>query len=88
MAFNRVRDACELGLTQFSLYGFSTENWGRASAEVSGLMDIFSTLFDRGIQALEPLGIRLKVVGARVAYRTTCLTRSIAPRPQQPTTTA
>ncbi len=65
VAFNRVRDACELGLTQFSLYGFSTENWGRASTEVSGLMDIFSTLFDRGIQALEPLGIRLKVVGAR-----------------------
>ncbi|KAA1249537.1 di-trans,poly-cis-decaprenylcistransferase [Mycobacterium simiae] len=65
VAFKRVRDACELGIEQLALFGFSTENWARTSAEVAGLMNVFSTLFDRGIEALAPLGIRLRVVGSR-----------------------
>jgi undecaprenyl diphosphate synthase len=65
VAFNRVRDACELGIEQLSLFGFSTENWARGSAEVAGLMNVFATLFDRGIEALGPYGIRLRVVGSR-----------------------
>lgn len=65
VAFRRVRDACELGIEQLSLFGFSTENWTRSASEIAGLMDVFAATFDRGIVALAPLGIRLKVVGSR-----------------------
>lgn len=65
VAFQRVLDACEFGIEQLSLFGFSTENWLREAAEVDGLMDVFVTQFDRGRTILAPLGIRLKVVGSR-----------------------
>jgi undecaprenyl diphosphate synthase len=65
VAFRRVRDARELGIEQLSLFGFSTENWTRSSDEIAGLMNVFAAAFDRGIVALAPLGIRLKVVGSR-----------------------
>ena len=35
----RLRDAAELGIEEFTVYSFSTENWSRPAAEVAGLME-------------------------------------------------
>lgn len=36
-----VEEAARLGLTQLTLYAFSTENWQRPRAEVAGLMQLY-----------------------------------------------
>ena len=38
----RLRDAAELGIKEFTVYSFSTENWSRPAEEVQGLMEMFS----------------------------------------------
>ncbi|WP_204801323.1 polyprenyl diphosphate synthase [Mycobacterium riyadhense] len=65
VAIKRVRDACELGIEQLSVFTLSTDNMMRSSDEVATLMTIMASLFDRGIELLGPWGIRLRVVGSR-----------------------
>ena len=62
----RLRDAAELGIEEFTVYSFSTENWSRPATEVQGLMDMFSDRIarespelDRGL--LQP---HKKLIGA------------------------
>ena len=38
----RLRDAAELGVEELTVFSFSTENWQRSPAEVSGLMQMFA----------------------------------------------
>ncbi|CAM4249653.1 Ditrans,polycis-undecaprenyl-diphosphate synthase ((2E,6E)-farnesyl-diphosphate specific) [Mycobacterium basiliense] len=65
VALKRVRDACELGIEQLSLFTFSVDNMMRSAEEVATLMSIMAALFDQGIQLLGPWGVRLRVVGSR-----------------------
>lgn len=65
VAIGRVRDACELGIEQVTLYSFSSENWLRPSAEIDGLMRVFAIEFDRAVEALEPWGVRIRMLGSR-----------------------
>jgi undecaprenyl diphosphate synthase len=65
VAILRARDACELGIEQLSLYSFSTENWSRPKAEVDGLMNVFGRNFDRAVEALEPCGVQIRLLGLR-----------------------
>ncbi|WP_425518481.1 polyprenyl diphosphate synthase [Mycobacterium spongiae] len=65
VAIQRVLDACELGIEQLSLFGFSSDNMKRSSAEVASVMQIVATQFDRGVELLDRSGIRLQVVGSR-----------------------
>lgn len=46
-----------------TLFAFSSENWGRPSAEVSVLMDLFLTVLKREVAQLKKNGVRLKIVG-------------------------
>ena len=43
----RIIEACiEFGIKYLTIYAFSTENWGRPSEEVQGLMRIFENVID------------------------------------------
>lgn len=66
-AIKAVRDtveACtELGVKYLTLYTFSTENWNRPQAEVSGLMTLLSSTIDSEIETLLKNGVRLNAIG-------------------------
>ncbi len=56
--------ACvDLGIRYLTLYAFSTENWGRPSVEVEGLMQILSDFIDRETQTLHEQGVHLRHLG-------------------------
>ena len=60
----RIIEACiEFGIKYLTIYAFSTENWGRPSAEVQGLMRIFENVIDNELQELRDQGVRLRHIG-------------------------
>ncbi len=60
----RIVQACpDLGVRYLTLYAFSTENWSRPSAEVSGLMRILSEFLDRETQNLHDEGVQIRHLG-------------------------
>jgi len=65
-AIRRVMEACDdIGVHVLTIYAFSTENWTRPRAEVSGLMRLMSETIDREIDELDGRGIQLRVSGRR-----------------------
>jgi undecaprenyl diphosphate synthase len=62
-----VRDTVEFcvssGVERLTVFAFSSENWRRPPAEVSGLMSLFVSAIEQEIAALDANGIRLKFVG-------------------------
>lgn len=58
-----VSESAELGVRYLTLYAFSTENWSRPSAEVSGLMRILSEFLDRELQNLHREGAQIRHLG-------------------------
>ncbi len=49
----RIIEACiEFGIKYLTIYAFSTENWGRPSEEVQGLMRIFENVIDSELEEL------------------------------------
>ena len=54
-----------LGVDVLTLYAFSSQNWGRPSAEVSGLMTLFNHYIKKERARLLRHGIRLHVIGDR-----------------------
>ena len=60
----RVIEACvEFGIQYLTIYAFSTENWGRPTEEVSGLMRILEDVIDRELQELHEQGVQLRHIG-------------------------
>jgi len=60
----RIIEACiEFGIKYLTIYAFSTENWGRPTEEVQGLMRIFENVIDRELQELHDQGVRLRHIG-------------------------
>ena len=60
----RVIEACiEFGIKYLTIYAFSTENWGRPSDEVQGLIKIFEDVIDRELQELYDQGVQLRHLG-------------------------
>ena len=66
----RVREiveACpDLGVKYLTIFAFSTENWKRTQAEVSGLMLLFRRYIQKETKALVDNGIRVRFIGDRV----------------------
>ncbi len=66
----RVREivaACpDLGVKYLTIFAFSTENWKRTQAEVSGLMSLFRRYIASEARALLDNGIRVRFIGDRV----------------------
>jgi undecaprenyl diphosphate synthase len=61
----RLRDAAELGIEEFTVYSFSTENWNRPPAEVQGLMEMFSQRIAGETPELHEEGVRMRFIGRR-----------------------
>jgi undecaprenyl diphosphate synthase len=61
----RLRDAAELGIEEFTVYSFSTENWTRPPEEVSGLMEMFSKRIASETPELHEEGVRMRFIGRR-----------------------
>lgn len=60
----RIIEACiEFGIDYLTIYAFSTENWGRPSEEVAGLMHILEDVIDRELQELHDQGVQLRHIG-------------------------
>ena len=63
----RLRDAAQFGIKELTVYSFSTENWNRSRAEVSGLMRMLSRRIDQETPELDAEGVRLRFIGRRSA---------------------
>src|SRR6202007_720893 len=55
--------AAELGVEYLTLFGFSSENWKRPSAEIQDLMALLRHYLRGEIAELHRNGVRLKVIG-------------------------
>ena len=60
-----VRDAVSLGLSELTVYAFSTENWTRPRDEVDGLMAMFAELIESETPELDEEGVRMRFIGRR-----------------------
>lgn len=58
-----IRAGAKLGIKYLTFYAFSTENWSRPKAEVTGLMHILSDVIDRELEELNKEGARLLHIG-------------------------
>ena len=65
-AIRRVVEAApDQGVGTLTLYAFSTDNWRRPSAEVSGLMGLLRFYLANEVHSLVENGVRLSVIGRR-----------------------
>jgi undecaprenyl diphosphate synthase len=63
----QIVEACpDLGVKYLTIFAFSTENWKRTQAEVSGLMLLFRRYIQKETKALVDNGIRVRFIGDRV----------------------
>jgi len=63
---DRVMHYCrDVGIKYLTVYAFSTENWKRSKAEVSGLMRLLSSYIRSKEKELLSNGVRFRVVGRR-----------------------
>ncbi len=58
-----IRAFVEFGIPYLTIYAFSTENWGRPSDEVEGLMHILENVIDNELDELHREGVRLRHIG-------------------------
>ncbi|MBM9595641.1 polyprenyl diphosphate synthase [Roseitranquillus sediminis] len=62
-----IMEACpDLGIKYLTVFAFSTENWKRTQAEVSGLMSLFRRYITREAQTLVDHGVRVRFIGDRI----------------------
>jgi len=70
----RVREiveACpQLGVKYLTVFAFSTENWKRTQAEVTGLMTLFKRYISREANSLRDNGVRVRFIGDRIRLET------------------
>jgi len=60
-----VEAAPGLGITDLTVYAFSSDNWKRPAEEVGGLMGLFSDYLEREVERCAREGVRLGVIGRR-----------------------
>jgi undecaprenyl diphosphate synthase len=58
-----VENAARLGIKYLTVYGFSTENWKRASEEVGALMQLFRYYMVRLLKIAKANNVRVKMIG-------------------------
>jgi undecaprenyl diphosphate synthase len=60
-----LRCCKDWGIANFTVYAFSTENWGRPEAEVNFLMRLFEGLLDSELAQMHAEGVRIRFLGDR-----------------------
>ncbi|MCC5948876.1 MAG: di-trans,poly-cis-decaprenylcistransferase [Nitriliruptoraceae bacterium] len=63
--FDTVEGALELGVTDLTVYAFSTENWRRPPSEVRFLLNFNESLLLRRADELDERGVRVRFIGRR-----------------------
>ncbi|MDE5945445.1 MAG: di-trans,poly-cis-decaprenylcistransferase [Rikenella sp.] len=58
-----VRTAAEAGIEYLTVYAFSTENWGRPTEEVDGIMTLIAGAILSELDTLTEAGIRMRFIG-------------------------
>ena len=58
-----IRASVEFGVKYLTIYAFSTENWGRPTEEVQGLMRILEDVIDKELNELHKEGVQLRHIG-------------------------
>lgn len=58
-----VEECRRRGIRYLTLFSFSTENWSRPEAEVSGLMALFERYLKSEVAELKKNGVRLRAIG-------------------------
>jgi undecaprenyl diphosphate synthase len=58
-----VEECRKKGIRYLTLYSFSSENWSRPAAEVSGLMALFERYLKSEVAELKKNGVRLRAIG-------------------------
>lgn len=58
-----IRASAKIGIKYLTLYAFSTENWSRPKAEITGLMHILADVIDKELRELHEEGARLVHIG-------------------------
>ncbi len=56
------------GVSQLTLFAFSSENWRRPRDEVSSLMSLFVSSLQKNTDELDEKGIRIRFIGDRDAF--------------------
>ena len=65
-----VRIAADMGISYFTVYGFSTENWKRSAEEVGALMKLFRYYMVRLLKIANENNVRVKMIGDKIPVRT------------------
>jgi undecaprenyl diphosphate synthase len=60
-----IEECSRRGVEALTLFAFSSENWGRPSAEVSAIMSLFLNALDRETAQLHANGVRVRIIGDR-----------------------
>jgi undecaprenyl diphosphate synthase len=60
-----VRAASDIGLSNLTLFAFSSENWKRPATEVGALMGLFRSYFRSDLDELVERGVRVRIIGSR-----------------------
>lgn len=55
--------ASELGVKVLTVYAFSTENWSRPQDEVSFIMNLPVTFFDKYVPVLHENNVKIQMIG-------------------------
>ena len=63
-----VRIAADMGISYFTVYGFSTENWKRSREEVEALMKLFRSYLKKCIKISKKNNMKMKVIGDITAF--------------------
>lgn len=64
-----IEYCAQLGIKTLTVFAFSSENWNRPAGEISRLMDIFLGALGHEANELHDLGICLRFIGDKSAFR-------------------
>jgi undecaprenyl diphosphate synthase len=73
----RLRDAVEFGISELTVFSFSTENWGRPEAEVRALMEMFDRRIQEETPELDAEGVRMRFIGRRQGVEPSLVERMV-----------
>jgi len=68
-ALQTVTEHCgHIGVSELTVFAFSSENWSRPEKEVSRLMDLFMRALDKEARELHEKGVRLRFIGDTAVF--------------------
>jgi undecaprenyl diphosphate synthase len=74
----RLTDAIELGITELTIYSFSTENWSRPADEVLGLVSLLARRIASDTPQMHAEGVRIRFIGRPEQFSQELVERMLA----------